>query len=156
MTGMTHYLKAGLCRLIMVAGCTLLLGFYSAVLLAAANMPRLTDDGFNESSYRDLEVPGGSVEQPDSSGDPQRDGRARMLKNKCMAMVNKKTQQRHVYQVGSLVYGQGAHPGIFVIYVETAAHYRGSINEQWSACGFNSINNLSYLRVHRQVLISRP
>lgn len=130
-----------------VLACTLLLAGISSTQ-AASNL--------KESDYRDLEVPSGELLKPGKTGDRSRDGRARTLQKKCLAMVNKKTPQRHVYIPGSLRYGQGSHPGVFMVYLETAAPYRGKVGEQWAACGFNSINNLSYLRVHRQVLIRRP
>lgn len=126
--------------------CGLLLGGLSYVQTAVA---------LDESDYRDIEVPRGDLLKPGKTGDAQRDGRARMLHKKCLAMVNKRTPQRHVYVPGTLLYGQGSHPGVFMVYLETAAHYRGAVGEQWSACGYNSINNLSYLRVHRNVLIDR-
>jgi len=129
-----------------IFGCLLLLSGLSGAQAAV----------LKESEYREIEVPGGELLKLGKTGDLQRDGRARMLQKKCLMMVNKKTPQRHVYIPGSLRYGQGSHPGVFMVYLETAAHYRGVVGEQWSACGFNSINNLSYLRVHRQVLIRRP
>jgi len=155
MAGMKNHFKTGVFRALLSSGFALLLGGLS-VASYAAQMPRLVHGGLSESVYRDLEVPQGDLQEPGDSGSVQRDGRAKMLQKKCMAMVNKKTPQRHVYQPGSLLYGMGAHPGIFVVYVKSAAHYRGQIQKKWSACGFNSINNLSYLRVHRKVLISRP
>jgi len=155
MASTTNYLKVDRVQRLLTAGFLLLLGGLSAGSYAA-QMPSVIQDGFKESAYRDREVPQSQLQQPGKSGDARRDGRARMLQKKCLAMVNKKTPQRHVYQPGSLLYGMGAHPGIFMVYLETAAHYRGVVGEQWSACGFNSINNLSYLRVHRDVLISRP
>ena len=118
--------------------------------------PVIIPDGLSERKYRRLETIKGKVFKPGKSGLPLQDGRARMLKSKCMAKVNKKTPARHIYQEGSLLFGQGKHPGVFMVYVKTAAYYRGKTPRQWSACGYNSINNMIYLRVHRKLIVNRP